>query len=85
MTTMNISLTPELCNIVQAKVASGMYSNASEVIRDAIRQLDQHGAMMYQYKLNLLKKALEPAMKEAEAGIFADYNLKAFIEELDVE
>jgi antitoxin ParD1/3/4 len=34
---MNISLTPELENAVKAKVDSGLYNNASEVIREALR------------------------------------------------
>ncbi|MEO6995857.1 MAG: type II toxin-antitoxin system ParD family antitoxin [Lacunisphaera sp.] len=34
---MNISLTPELEKLVQAKVSSGLYNNASEVIREALR------------------------------------------------
>lgn len=35
---MNISLTPELVNAVKAKVDSGLYSNASEVVCEALRQ-----------------------------------------------
>lgn len=35
---MHISLTPELENAVKAKVASGLYNNASEVVREALRQ-----------------------------------------------
>ena len=35
---MHISLTPELENAVKAKVASGYYNNASEVVREALRQ-----------------------------------------------
>lgn len=38
---MNVSLTSELYEIVQKKVKSGLYSNASEVIRDSIRRLEQ--------------------------------------------
>ena len=38
---MNVSLTEELHKIVQDKVNSGLYSNASEVIRDAIRKLER--------------------------------------------
>lgn len=34
---MNISLTPQLEKLVQAKVESGLYNNASEVIREALR------------------------------------------------
>ena len=35
---MNISLTPELESAVKAKVASGLYNNTSEVIREALRE-----------------------------------------------
>ena len=34
---MNISLTPNLEALVQEKVDSGLYNNASEVIREALR------------------------------------------------
>lgn len=34
---MHISLTPELENAVKKKVESGLYNNASEVIREALR------------------------------------------------
>lgn len=36
---MNISLPPELERAVKEKVASGLYNNASEVIREALRYL----------------------------------------------
>lgn len=36
---MNISITPELEKLVQAKVKSGMYQSASEVFREALRLL----------------------------------------------
>ena len=36
---MNVSLTPRLEELVRRKVASGLYNNASEVIRDALRLL----------------------------------------------
>jgi antitoxin ParD1/3/4 len=35
---MHISRTPELENAVKAKVSSGLYNNASEVVREALRQ-----------------------------------------------
>lgn len=34
---MNISLTPKLEEMVKAKVASGLYNNASEVVSEALR------------------------------------------------
>lgn len=38
---MNVSLTPRLEALVRRKVASGLYNNASEVIRDALRLLTE--------------------------------------------
>lgn len=35
---MNVSLTRELEKVVEKKVRSGLYNNASEVVRDAIRR-----------------------------------------------
>ncbi len=37
---MNVSLTPELTQFVQAKVATGHYRSASEVVRAALRLLE---------------------------------------------
>ena len=39
---MNVSLTPELEQFVQAKVESGRYNSASEVVREALRLLGDH-------------------------------------------
>lgn len=36
---MNVSLTPELEKYIRRKVASGLYNNASEVMREAVRLL----------------------------------------------
>lgn len=36
---MNVSLTPELERYVKAKVKSGYYNNASEVVREALREM----------------------------------------------
>ncbi len=40
--TMNINLTPQLEEMVRKKVASGLYGSASEVIREALRLMDEH-------------------------------------------
>lgn len=41
---MNISLTPKLQDFVKAKVKTGDYNNASEVIREALRVLQEREA-----------------------------------------
>jgi antitoxin ParD1/3/4 len=38
----NVSLTPELDQFVAAKVESGRYTSASEVVREALRLLEEH-------------------------------------------
>jgi antitoxin ParD1/3/4 len=39
---MNVSLTPELDSFVAGKVESGRYTSASEVVREALRLLEEH-------------------------------------------
>jgi antitoxin ParD1/3/4 len=39
---MNVSLTPELEKFVSVKVESGRYNSASEVVREALRLLEEH-------------------------------------------
>ena len=38
---MSVNLTPQLEELVRAKVASGMYTSASEVVREALRLMDE--------------------------------------------
>ena len=39
---MNVSLTPDLESFVQTTVSSGRYTSASEVVREALRLLENH-------------------------------------------
>lgn len=39
---MNVSLTPELDKFVASKAESGRYASASEVVREALRLLEEH-------------------------------------------
>jgi antitoxin ParD1/3/4 len=38
---MNVSLTPQLEAMIRAKVDSGLYNNASEVVREALRIMER--------------------------------------------
>jgi antitoxin ParD1/3/4 len=38
---MNVNLTPQLEEMIRQKVDSGMYNSASEVVRDALRLMDE--------------------------------------------
>ena len=37
---MNVNLTPKLEEMVKEKVATGLYNNASEVVREALRLME---------------------------------------------
>lgn len=68
---MNVSLTPELERIVQEKIESGLYGNASEVLREGLRLLvyqDQER----QYKLNQLKNEIEIGLAQEVKGQTVD-------------
>lgn len=39
--TMNVNLSPQLEDMVRQKVASGLYNSASEVVREALRLMEE--------------------------------------------
>ena len=39
--TMNVNLSPQLEELVRSKVASGLYTSASEVVREALRMMEE--------------------------------------------
>jgi antitoxin ParD1/3/4 len=44
MDQMNVSITDELAGYVRKKIKSGRYNNASELVRDALRRMQEHEA-----------------------------------------
>ncbi len=68
---MNVSLTPELEGLVAAKVESGMYSSASEVIRAGLRLLQERDQIREE-KLDWLKIEIQKGIDDLEAGRYRD-------------
>ncbi len=64
---MNISLTPALEKMVQQKVKSGLYNNASEVIREALRLMKETGELRA-LRLAKLKAAIAEGEEDIAAG-----------------
>jgi antitoxin ParD1/3/4 len=58
MPTRNVNLTEELDNFVLAKIDSGRYENASEVIRAALRTLERE-EQQFEAKLAALRTAID--------------------------
>jgi antitoxin ParD1/3/4 len=81
MPTRNVSLTNELDAFVAAKVETGLYANASEVIRTALRLLEKQ-EREFEGKLAALRAALDEgdASGDAEEGVFE--RLYGYVEEL---
>lgn len=72
MPTRNVNLTQELDRFVLARVSSGRYENASEVVRAALRTLERE-EREYEAKLAVLRNAIDEgdASGIAESGVFA--------------
>ena len=64
---MNVSLTPQLENMVKGKVKSGLYSSSSEVIREALRLLDERDRLG-QIRLVELREAVQEGLSSGAAG-----------------
>jgi len=60
---MHINLSPEIEQYLQLKVGSGFYSNASEVIRDAIRRMRDEDD-----KLERLRAAVQRGDESLDRG-----------------
>ena len=62
---MNISLTPQLEEMVKNKVESGLYGSASEVMREALRLLDERDRL-YNVRLEGLRAEIKKGMARGE-------------------
>ncbi|WP_295044953.1 type II toxin-antitoxin system ParD family antitoxin [uncultured Paracoccus sp.] len=81
---MHVSLTEKLEDYVRQKVASGLYNNASEVIREALR-LKIATEQGDEARLQRLREAIEPAWQEADRGDLTPFDMDGFLSELDDE
>jgi len=68
---MNVSLTPELEDLVQKKVASGRYSSASEVIRAGLRLLE-HEDELRETRLTAMRTQVRQGLEQAKRGELVD-------------
>lgn len=64
---MNVSLTPELEQMVAEKVQSGRYTSASEVIREALRLLEEQDRLK-QSHLAEVRQKIDRGLKQLDEG-----------------
>jgi antitoxin ParD1/3/4 len=86
---MNVSLTPELEQLVYAKVKSGRYLSASEVVREGLRLLEERDRL-FEIRLPELQQKLTTGVAQADQGelldeeeVFAE--LEADIQEIEAQ
>jgi antitoxin ParD1/3/4 len=65
--TININLTPQLEAMVRDKVASGRYGSASEVVREALRLMQEHDDLRA-LKLDALRADIRAGIESGSAG-----------------
>ena len=68
---MNVDLTPELEQLVQTRVNSGRYNSASEVVREALRLLEQRDEAVTLRK-GEIRNQIEEGWQSAKRGEFVD-------------
>ena len=81
---MNFHLTPELEQLVKTKVQSGRYNSASEVVRDALRLMEQEDDLRT-IQLQELRKRTDKGLAQAERGegVDGEVFMQGLLEDLD--
>ena len=78
--TMNISLTPELADFIERKVASGLYTSNSEVVREALRQYGGMEAEFMPGEIERIKEKLAEAEEDVKAGRVGEWDVNEVFE-----
>ena len=76
MPTRNVVLTDHQATLVERLVTSGRYQNASEVLREGLRLVEQREAEDA-YRLEALRSAVQAGIADVEAGRFKTFDSKA--------
>lgn len=73
MPTRNVVLTDHQAKLVEQLVESGRYQNASEVLREGLRLVEQREAEDT-HRLELLRSAVKVGIADIEAGRFKTFH-----------
>lgn len=73
---MKINLTPQLEEMVRQKVDSGLYSSASEVVREALRLMDEKD-QLEAAKLDKLRNDVQDGLNGGPSAAWAPAEVKA--------
>jgi len=88
MPTRNVNLTEHFDGFVEAGIASGRFSNASEVVREGLRLLEQR-EQEDQAKLEWLRAAAKKGFDDIERGDYvtlrSDEEIESFVQQIGEE
>ena len=68
---MNVNLTPELEQLVRKKLKSGRYNSASEIVREALRLLEQRD-QVFKLRKEQIRNQIEEGWQSAKRREFVD-------------
>lgn len=84
---MNISLPPKMARFIRGKVKDGQYTDASEVVRDAVRHMQEAEAarselaLLENFEAQLpesqredIRRSVRRGIRDIEAGRFEEYD-----------
>ena len=80
MPTRNVVLTDHQAALVEQLVQSGRYQNASEVLREGLRRVEQRDTEDA-YRLAALRKAAQEGIADIDAGRFKTFESKQGLRE----
>lgn len=73
---MNVNLTPQLEEMIRRKLASGLYSSASEVVREALCLLEEQDRVRA-VKLERLRKDIREGLESGEPTPWGPEEIKS--------
>ncbi len=79
---MHVSLTPHLEELVRDKVKSGLYNSASEVVREALRLMEDRDRVR-EMRLEDLRKEIQIGIDQLERGESTEYTTETLHELFD--
>lgn len=84
---MNISLPPKMARFIRGKVKNGLYTDASEVVRDAVRHMQEteasrsERALLADFERHLpaeeresIGRSVKRGIRDIETGRFEEYD-----------
>ena len=78
---MNVNLTPELDQLVHDKVDSGLYNSASEVIREALRLMQERDEIR-QVRIEQLRKEIDIGYQQYLRGEAAPLDIDSVMDDI---